>query len=257
VIGASLVVLAALYGLGVQRAAARGFSLRPAAISAFVLGLVACACVLLGPMDALTDASLSWHMVQHMTLSFVVAPLLLLGAPIRLALAALPAPSASRLAAVLRSGPARVVAHPAFALLQFGAVLYGAHFSPLYEAALENEVIHAFEHVLFLSSALIFWSPILAVAPAPHAPPHAVRLLMLFLALPMSAFLGLILYTARLPLYTHYALQTGALADQQDAGAVMWIAGGGPILIALLWCVADWGTRERRLGLIADRPGAT
>ena len=254
---ASLVAAATLYGYGLRRASRRGLGLRPAAIVAFALGLVAAGCALLGPMDELADASLSWHMVQHMGLAFIVAPLLLRGAPIRLALVALPAAGAARLAAVLRSAPVRVLTHPAFALLQFAAVLYAAHFSALYEAALEHPPVHALEHALFLGSALIFWTPILAVAPAPHAPPHVVRLLMLFLALPTSAFLGFILYVMRAPLYAHYAVLSGALADQQNAGAVMWIAGGGPILVALLWCIADWGARERRLGLIADRLDAT
>jgi putative copper resistance protein D len=257
VIVASLVVAAALYGYALRRASRRGLAPGPAAIAAFGLGLVVAGCVLLGPVDDLSDASLSWHMVQHLGLAFVVAPLLLLGAPIRLALAALPAAGAARLAAVLRSAAVQALTNPAFALLQFTAVFYAAHFSPLYEAALEHPPIHALEHALFLGSAMIFWTPILAVAPAPHAPQHAVRLLMLFLALPMSAFLGFILYVMRAPLYPHYAALPGALADQQNAGAVMWIGGGGPILVALLWCVADWGARERRLGIIADRLDAT
>jgi putative copper resistance protein D len=256
VIAGSLVALAALYGIGVFRASRRGLRPRPLAIVAFALGLIVAACALLGPMDDLSDTSLSWHMAQHLALTFVVAPLVLIGAPIRLALAALPAGGAERLVTLLRSAPARVLGNPAFALLQFTAVLYAIHFSPLYEAALEHEPIHAFEHLLLLGSAAVFWNPILAVAPAPHAPAHGVRLLMLFLSLPLSAFLGFILYVMRVPLYAHYAVQPGALADQQNAGAVMWIVGGGPILVALLWCVADWGARERRLGLIADRTGA-
>jgi cytochrome c oxidase assembly factor CtaG len=257
VIVASLVAAAVLYGFGLRRASRRGLALPPAAIVAFGLALVVAECALAGPMDGLADASLSWHMVQHLALAFVVAPLLLLGAPIRLALAALPPAGAARLAAMLRSAPVRALTHPAVALLQFEAVLYSAHFSPLYEAALENPPLHALEHALFLGSALIFWTPILAVAPAPHAPAHPVRLLMLFLALPLSAFLGFIFYVMRAPLYAHYAALPGALGDQQNAGAVMWIAGGGPVFVALLWCVADWGARERRLGIIADRAEPT
>ncbi|MBD5654581.1 MAG: cytochrome c oxidase assembly protein, partial [Candidatus Eremiobacteraeota bacterium] len=178
---------------------------------------------------------------------------LLLGAPVRLALAAFPRPAATWLARVLRSTVMRVLEHPAVAWLQFAAVLYVAHFSPLYEAALEHPAIHLLEHAMFLGSALVFWMPVLAVAPAPHAPAHIVRLLMLFLALPMSAFLGFILYVMRAPLYAHYTALPGALADQTNAGAVMWIAGSAPILFALLWCVADWGVHERRLGSLGDR----
>jgi cytochrome c oxidase assembly factor CtaG len=252
VIVASLVAAAALYAFGVIRATRRGLPIRAFPVLAFGLALAFTAAALLGPIDTLSDSSLSWHMVQHLALAFVVAPLLLLGAPVRLALAALPAAAATRLAAALHSLPVRAIEHPAVAWLQFTAVLYGAHFSPLYEGALEHAWIHACEHALFLGSALVFWTPVLAVAPAPRAPAHSVRLLMLFLALPMSAFLGFIFYVIRAPLYPHYAGVAGALADQQNAGAVMWISGGAPILAALLWCIADWGARERRLGLIAD-----
>jgi len=141
----------------------------------------------------------------------------------------------------------RVVTHPAFAWLQFAVVLYAIHYSPIYEAALENEGVHALEHAVFLTSGLIFWMPLLAVAPAPHAPGHPVRLLAIFLALPMSAFLGFAFYVEGHVLYAHYALRQGGLADQKNAGAVMWIAGCAPLIIALLWTVADWGARERRL----------
>jgi cytochrome c oxidase assembly factor CtaG len=79
---------------------------------------------------------------------------------------------------------------------------------------------------------------------------------MLFLALPMSAFLGFVFYVTRGVLYAHYA-GPSALADQANAGAVMWIAGCAPLLVALLWCVADWGARERRLGLLGDRIEST
>jgi putative membrane protein len=238
------------WGLARVRRARRPFP--RLAIAAYALGLLSVAGALFGPLDTLSDGSLSWHMVQHLVLVSVCAPLLLLGAPVRLALAALPATPAASLARALASPPLRILTHPAFAWLQFAFVLYGVHFSPFYEAALENETIHALEHTVFLVSALVFWTPLLAVAPAPHAPSHPVRILALFLALPMSAFLGFAFYVTRHVLYAHYAVVPGALADQQNAGAVMWIAGGAPIFAALLWCVADWGTRERRFETISD-----
>jgi putative membrane protein len=247
-----IALAALLYGWGVLRVRRARRPFPPRAIVLYALGLAALAGALLGPLDGLADGALSWHMVQHLLLVSVVAPLLLLGAPLRLALAGLPARPAGVLARALASPPLRVLTHPAFAWLQFAAVLYGTHFSPLYEAALENEGVHALEHILYLSSALLFWQPLLAVAPAPHAPAHPVRILALFLALPMSAFLGFAFYVTQRVLYPHYAAQPGALADQTSAGAIMWIAGGGPLFAALLWCVADWGARERRLGAIAD-----
>ncbi len=251
-----LLAAAAAFTFGVVCVRKSGRSVSSAAVIAFGSALILAGIVLLGPIDALSDSSLAWHMGQHLTLSFVVAPLVLLGSPVRIALAALPPRAAVRLAAALRSAPVRVLTSPPIAWLQFCAVLYGIHFSPFYEAALEHPALHACEHALFLASALVFWTPVLAVAPAPHAPPHPIRLLMLFLALPMSAFLGFVFYVTRGVLYAHYA-GPSALADQANAGAVMWIAGCAPLLVALLWCVADWGARERRLGLLGDRIEST
>jgi putative membrane protein len=250
--GALLLLSAAAYGLGVVRVRRARRAFPRAAPAAFACGLAVVAAVLLGPVDARADASLSWHMVQHLALVSLAAPLLLLGAPLRLALGALPPRAAAALARALNSTPVRILTHPAAAWVQFALVLYGTHFSPLYEAALENEAVHVCEHILYLASALVFWTPLLAVAPAPHAPPHPVRILALFLALPMSAFLGFAFWVGRSVLYAHYAGQPDALADQMNAGAVMWIAGGAPLLLAMLWCVADWGARERRLDAISD-----
>jgi len=246
-IAALLLLAACLYGWGLARAHARGRSFSRWAIVAFASGLVVIALALTGPVDRLADASFSWHMTEHLLLTGLAAPLLLLGAPLRLALAALPARQASTLARVMRSAPVRWLTHPIVALVLFLAVLYGTHFSPLYEAALENENVHAFEHALYLTAALLFWTPILAVAPAPHAPSHPLRIMTLFLAMPTCAFLGFAFYVARHVLYPHYAAMPGALADQRDAGTVMWLGGGVPLFLALLWCVGDWGARERRL----------
>lgn len=249
---ALLATSAIVYAYALVRAVqhSRTFPLRAALC--FFCGLTVIGFAIAGPLDERADASLAWHMLQHLILVTVAAPLLVLGAPVRLALTVLPKIAAGRLARFFHKPPLQTLAHPAIAWLQFAAVLYAVHFSPLYEAALEHEAVHALEHLLFLASALIFWMPLLAVAPAPHAPAHPVRLLMIFMALPMSAFLGFAFYVSRHVLYAHYAAQPGALADQMNAGAVMWIAGGMPLFVALLWTVADWAARDRRIEAIAD-----
>ncbi len=247
-----LAASAALYAWGWLRVARAHRSIPRFAPYAFGAGLAVVAASLLGPLDGLSDRSLSWHMVQHLALITLAAPLLLIGAPVRLALAALPARGATMLARALNSAPMRVVDQPLFGLALLAVVLYGTHFSPLYERALENETVHAWMHVLYLVTALVYWNPIFAIAPAPHAPSHPARILALFLSLPMSAFLGFGFYVTNHVLYAHYALRPGALADQMNAGAVMWLTAGTPVLLALLWCVADWGARERRLGAAFD-----
>ncbi len=251
-LGAVLVLAAVLYAWGCVRVVRLQRPFPVLAPAAFGAGLLTIAAALFGPMDGFADASLSWHMVQHLVLITLAAPLLLFGAPVRLALAALPQRAASMLARVLNSAPMRVVDHPLFGLALLTVVLYGTHFSPLYERALESEAVHAFEHALYLTAALVFWSPVFAIAPAPHASSHPVRILALFLSLPASAFLGFAFYVTNRVLYAHYAGRPAALGDQMNAGAVMWLSAGTPVLAALLWCVADWGARERRLGAAFD-----
>lgn len=252
ILGLLTALAAGLYAWGYVRVARAGRPFPRAAPAAFGAGLAAIAAALFGPLDALAGASLSWHMVQHLVLITIAAPLLLLGAPVRLVLAALPVRAATRLARALNSLPMRAIGHPLFGLAVLTLALYGTHFSPLYERALEDETTHAWEHGIYLFAGLVYWSPIFAVAPAPHAAAHPLRILALFLSLPMSAFLGFAFYVTKYVLYAHYTGRPDALADQMNAGAVMWLSSGTPVLLALLWCVADWGVRERRLGAVLD-----
>jgi putative copper resistance protein D len=246
-IALSVAITAGLYAWGVVRARRFGRVIPPHALAAFACALGLVVATLTGPLDTLSDRWFSWHMVQHFVLSTAIAPLVLLGAPARVALAASPPRAARFLARVLASRPIAFLTQPAVAWLQFMLVLYGIHFSPFYEAALEHETIHAAEHALILASGLVFWTPVLAVAPAPHAPPYYVRISMLFLALPVMSFLGFIIYVTHRVLYAHYAALPGALDDQTNAGAVAWITGGTPLFGAMLALVAAWGARERRL----------
>jgi cytochrome c oxidase assembly factor CtaG len=250
---ALLVVGAGLYAWGLVRVRRAHRPFPPGSPLAFALGLVTIGFALAGPIDGLADASLSWHMAQHLALMSIAAPLLLMGAPLRLALAALPAQRARALARLLGSAVMRFVDHPGFGLALLTVVLYGTHFSPLYEKALENETIHAAEHALYLFSALVYWSPIFAVAPAPHRRSHPARILSLFLSIPMTAFLGFIFYVTNRVMYPHYAGRPGALIDQMNAGEVMWLSAGFPVLFALLWVVLDWAHHEQRLGAAYDR----
>jgi cytochrome c oxidase assembly factor CtaG len=197
-------------------------------------------------MDALADRSFAWHMVQHLVL-LVVVPLLALWAQpfpiVRWILG-----DARTVALVRATRPLHALALPPVALAIFLATIWGTHFSHLYEAALDDAPVHAAEHALYLAAGIIFWLPVLTVAPLrPHAYP--VRLLYLIVALPQGALLAVGLGAARTPLYPHYARimpAARALADQQNAAAVMWIAGGMAIFIALLVTLGTWASRETR-----------
>jgi putative membrane protein len=221
----------------------------------FFAGLAVLLLALTGPIDTPVESSFSLHMVQHLLLTMVAAPLLLLGAPLTLALAAWPRGSRRSFAAIIHSGPARVVSNPLVTWTAFVAVLWAAHLTGFYEASLRNETIHAIEHIAFLATALLFWSPLVRSEPSPPVLSYPAKILYLFVAMPTMALLGLVIVSARSVLYPTYAQAEGvarALADQGTGGAIMW-AGTMVIIVpalgAVLW---EWMGADEREGRRVD-----
>ncbi|HEX6676438.1 MAG TPA: cytochrome c oxidase assembly protein [Actinomycetes bacterium] len=252
---ASLLLAAALlWLLAVSRArAAHG----PAAVSRrrtalFLAGVGVLAVALLSPIDAGAATRFSVHMVQHLLLTLVAAPLLVLARPLTLALQAATPAGRGRLLAALRSRPLAALTAPPLAWCGFALVLWGTHFSPLYQAALGNPALHALEHLAYLGTALLFWSAVAAVDPSPARLSPPARILYLLLAMPQMTFLGLAIYSARHALYPAYGLTPAALTDQRLAGALMGGTGMLVVVPAVAVLVLDWLAREERAARRAD-----
>jgi len=239
---------------------ARGRVPWPRARPAFLAGLGVLLVALTGPLDAAVTTSFSAHMVQHLLLTMVAAPLLLVGAPLTLALAAWPGTPRRTLNRVLHSAPVRLLANPVVAWAMFFTVLWGVHLTGLYQAALTNQGLHAAEHLALLGTALLFWMPIVRADPVPSRLSHPARILYLFVAMPAMAFLGLVLVSARHVLYATYAQAEGtarALADQRAAGAIMWAGSMVMIVPALAFVMLDWMRADEREAARIDARLAT
>jgi putative copper resistance protein D len=222
----------------------------------FLGGLVVLYIALQSPIDTYADLRLSVHMVQHLLLTMVAAPLLVLGAPVTLVLrAATPAFRKRWVLPLLRSRAVRLLTAPVVSWAQFALVLWVSHFSPLYEAALRSNGVHAMEHLLYAASAVLFWSPVVGIEPRPKPLSHPGRLLYLFLAMPQTSFLGLAMWGTSRVLYPSYqvALGPAALADQRLAGTIMGSAGMLVMVPALGMVLLDWLAREERAAASADR----
>lgn len=210
------------------------------------------------------------HMTQHLLLTMVAAPLLLLGAPVTLLLrAASPEVRTRWILPVLHSRVVRAVSNPVVAWTLFAAVLWMSHFSPLFDAALEDPLVHELEHLLYLAAALLFWWPVVGVDPAPRRLSHPMRVGYLIVGMPFSSFLGLAIFSATTVLYRHYATLVRdwgqpPLEDQQWAGGIMWAGGDLVFLVAIVLAVGVWLRAEeaegRRVDALLDRqavaPGA-
>jgi putative membrane protein len=217
----------------------------------FLAGLAALGIALLSPIEAYEGSLFSVHMVQHMLLELVAAPLLLAGAPITLTLRVARPSLRGWLLKVLHSRAIRVLSFPVVAWVLFAAVNWGWHFSVLYDQALENQALHYFQHATFLAAALLFWWPVVGADPSPWRLPHPVRLLYLFLAMPQNSFLGVALMSAPAVLYPHYVTNLrdwglSPLDDQALGGVTMWVVGDLCFLAAMMVIVVQWMRHEDR-----------
>jgi putative copper resistance protein D len=248
----------------------------------FLAGLLAIELALQSPIERYDTTLFSVHMVQHVLLTMIAAPLLAAGAPITLLLRfARPAFRRRWILPVLHSRALRLVTFPVVAWLLFAGVMWGSHFSPVFNASLEEPLVHQAEHLAYLVAALLFWWPIVGADPSPWRMPYPLRALYAFLQMPQNTFLALAIYSASTPLYPHYATLQRAwgpsvLADQQLAGGLMWVIGDLTFLVAILVVVVAWMRQEdrdtarsdarvdaerveimRRETLLADRLGRT
>jgi cytochrome c oxidase assembly factor CtaG len=149
-----------------------------------------------------------------------------------------------------------LLSHPLVGLALFTGSLWVTHFSPIYELALENPFVHDLEHVLYLTAALLFWGPIIGADPVRARLPHPVRLVLILFAMVQGSFLGVVIVLAPAPLYAHYQNlhldYITPLADQQMAGAAMWVVGA--ILIPLWGGLVfyEWMRAEEAAGIRED-----
>jgi len=225
---------------------------------AWLAALLVLAVALESSVDVYAEALFSVHMLQHLLLIAIVAPLFALSAPVTLAMrVASPPVRNGVLLPLLRSRPFALLTHPVVGWLAFAAVMWISHFSPLFDASLENPLVHEFEHALYLGSAALFWWPVVAADPIRHRLSWSARIVYLGSALPWNSFLGVAIYFAPAVLYPHYTTVARTwgptpLLDQQIAGAVMWVGGDLAFLIALLLVVAGLLADEERKGRIYD-----
>ena len=226
---------------------------------AFLGGLAAIAIALQSGIERYDTSLFSIHMVQHILLTLVAAPLIALGAPVTLLLRlATPRVRQRWILPVLHSRLLRVVSHPVVAWLLFAGVMWGSHFSPLFDAALENRAIHDLEHLLFLGAGLLFWWPAVGLDPAPWRLSYPARILYVFLQMPQNTLLAVVILNAPAVLYAHYATLVRpwgptALFDQQAAGGIMWLAGDMLFIAAIAAILAGWMRHEERDTALADR----
>jgi len=244
-----LALSAGLYALGVARLwrhAGRGRGLGAAQLAAFSAGWLVIVAALVSPLDALGESLFSAHMIQHELLMMAAAPLLVLGRPIAAWAWALPFAwrrAAGRFfhAAAWRV-PWSIVTSALVAWLLHALALWLWHVPALFDAALADDTVHAFQHAAFLGTALLFWWSVLGASTRQQ---KGVALLSLFTTMVHTGALGALLTLSSTPWYQSYVATAprfglDALQDQQLGGLVMWIPAGLVYIGCGVWLAARW-----------------
>lgn len=228
----------------------------------FLAGLVAIEIALQSIVERYDTTFLWVHMIQHIILTLIAPPLLALGAPVTLLLRVSSSDVRHRfLLPVLHSRIVSVLSFPVFTWFFFAGVMWATHFSPIYQESLIDPGVHDLEHLLFLTAGILFWWPAVALDPSPWRMNHPARMLYTGLQMPQNTFLAFVILNASTPLYAHYAnLNLGwglpPLADQQLAGAIMWLVGDLVFMVSMILMLAGWMRSEEREAKRDDRQAA-
>jgi putative membrane protein len=255
-LGPTVAVAAAawVYALGMGRRSAAG---QPAPVTEGALfggGLLTLIVVLVPPFEGLAERRLWAHMVQHVAVVALAAPLLVLGNGSGLLAAGLPAAWRRSWATTRRPSwlddRAAAPGVAAVALVAHTGTLWAWHVPALYEQALRSPPVHAFEHASLFVTALFFW---VVVAGSRRRRRSGGAVLVTFVAALQGSALGALLTLAGSPWYpTHAEAATGAgltpLEDQQIAGVVMWGPCGAIYTLAGVLLLAAWIRLSEREG---------
>jgi putative membrane protein len=231
------------------RRAGWGRGITYARAACFVAGITTLFIALVSPIDALADDLLSAHMVQHLILIMIAAPLLVLSKPLVPILWALPREwrrSLTRGWAAWSSthGWWSVVTRPAVTGGLFSLVFLTWHIPPLYQAALRSDAIHATEHASFLGISLLFWWDVIQPY-GRHQRSIGGPIALLALGMFEGSVLGALMTFSNTLWYPAYSSVTrvwglSPLEDQQLAGLIMWIPAGTIYICVALGLLGSW-----------------
>lgn len=202
--------------------------------AAFLTGTFLLAVALLPPLAPFAHHDFRGHMAQHMLIGMSAPLALVLSAPVTLLLRTLPATRGRQLTKALHTRPARILTHPAVALLLSTGTLALLYFTPLYHASTGNAAGHWLLHAHFLLSGCLFAHVIAGPDPAPSRPGVPARLVCLGIAIAAHAVISQLMYGG-------FWIDIHAPVDQVQGGAeIMYYGGDITELLLAAALVTTW-----------------
>ncbi|MDQ5862351.1 MAG: cytochrome c oxidase assembly protein, partial [Actinomycetota bacterium] len=253
------------YVLGVANVHRRGDKWQWFRSVNWVIGLLVLTYITSGPPSVYGRVLFSAHMVDHMALTMVAPIFLVLGAPVTLALRALPARGdGSRglrewLLVFVHSKFSQLVTHPIFAAGNFAGSIVLFYYSDAFGFAMREHVGHELMNLHFALTGYIFVLSMIGTDPLPRRAPYPMRLLLLLATMGFHAFFGVAIMGGTGLLAADYFGNLGrawgpsALLDQQVGGAVAWGIGEVPTLLVAIGVAVMWSRSDARESKRTDR----
>jgi cytochrome c oxidase assembly factor CtaG len=195
------------------------------------------------------DETLFWdHMIQHLMLLMIAPPLLVAGQPVTLLLHASRNPLHTGVKRIVRSRPVAWITWPGFVVTAYAATVVGTHLTGFMNLVTEHDAVHQAEHVLYLVVGYLYFLPLIGREPIKWKVSYPLRLFLLFIAMPVDAFTGVVLGSYQTYPFVPMAPRTwgpSPVSDLHEGGAVMWI-GGAAIMFAVIMVTFFQWTRETR-----------
>jgi len=226
--------------------------------AAFVGGVVTTAIALLSVVGVYDDELFWDHMVQHLLLIMVAAPLFAASSPVALAWRASTGRVHGALGGVLRSRPMRILGHPVTAFAAYALVIPLTHLTVFMTWVLETDGVHHAEHLAFLVVGFLFWRQNFGRDPGGRRFHPALKALYLFLALPVDTFVGLTLSLESREVFpaeaaVHRTWGPSLLTDLHWGGVIMWVGGDILMMLAFVPVVVQWVRLDERAAARSDR----
>jgi cytochrome c oxidase assembly factor CtaG len=231
----------------------------------WVVGLAILAWVTQGAPTIYGLVSFSGHMVEHMFLVIVVPVPLVLGAPVTLALRALPSRSdGSRgprewLRAFVESRFLQLLANPIVAAVNFAGSMFVFYYTGVFDWVLHNHVGHVWMAFHFVAVGYFFVNALVGVDPGPRRPAYPLRMVLLFATMAFHAFFGIAIMSSTALLVPRWFGLMGrswspdALLDQQIGGQLAWGIGEIPVVLLAIGVAMAWRSSEERVAERQDR----
>lgn len=223
-------VLIVLYIVAVK-VANRRFNRWPATRTiCWILGVLAAAAALTGPLAARAHDDFVYHMLGHLLLGMLSPLLVACSAPVTLLLRSLTISWARGLSAWLKRRPMRLLSHPVTASLLNVGGLWVLYYSGLYSAMQYHSVLHVLVHAHMFVAGYLYAAALLCIDPSPHQAGYGFRAGILVLSLAGHGILAKILYAYP---------PGGVPIAQAESGAQLMYYGGDAVdlILIFLFCL--------------------